>query len=95
MHMPEIPTPTPAPAAPTSDHDMLVGLNVKMDYVTRNLRDLNDGVSTRLTDIDNRVRAVEKTNESFATVKTIVYSLVSLILVGVVGALLSLVIRQQ
>jgi uncharacterized membrane-anchored protein len=83
------------PAMPTtqSDHDMLVTLNVKMDQVNRNIRDLTDGTTVKLTDLDTRLRKVENVGESFTTVKTIVYGMVSLILIGVIGGLLTLVLR--
>lgn len=41
------------------DHDMLVTLNTKMDGVVVDIKDLKDGLSTRLSAVETRVKIIE------------------------------------
>jgi hypothetical protein len=59
-----------------------------MDKVT--LKDIYDAVS----DLRNEIGGKYVTKEEFAPVKAIVYGLVSLILISVVGALITLVVTR-
>lgn len=66
-----------------SDDTKLAVISTKMEYV-----------QTKLDQIDNKLNASYVSKDEFEPIKRIVYGMVGLILVAVVGALVSLVVKQ-
>lgn len=69
---------------PMSEEEKHENLNVKLDYIQRDIKDIKDSLKSDYVKKDE-----------FLPVKNIVYGMVGMILVAVVGALITLVIRQQ
>lgn len=45
---------------PGSDHDLLIALNGKVDRITDDIGDLKNGMSKRLSDVEDRVNEIER-----------------------------------
>lgn len=43
-----------------NDHDLLVTMHEQIKGIKNDIKDLKDGTSTKLTDHENRIRALEK-----------------------------------
>ncbi len=46
--------------APSQDHDLLTKLDVKVDALKEDIRILNDGTSSKISDHELRIRLLEK-----------------------------------
>lgn len=67
----------------------------KKDIEYRILESKLDSVRGDVTEIKNVLKGSYVTQDQFVPVRTVVYGLVGIILLGVVGALLALVLRGQ
>lgn len=48
------------PRENASDHDLLIRLDTKVDQLTKDVKLMSDGISTKIASIDIRVNAIEK-----------------------------------
>jgi len=88
-----------APLAPvhSGDHDLLITLVAKVDGVKEDIRVLNDGTSTKISDHETRIRGLEKIQEassgSISLTNRIVMGACAIVLVSVLSGLVYLVVK--
>ncbi len=62
----------------TSDHDLLVGLNVRLEDIKADIKELKDGVSSKLENHEVRIRSLEN-----RMVQVFTFGVAGLILLGI------------
>jgi hypothetical protein len=82
-----------------TDHNLLITLNNKVDEVTQSLKEMNDGMRTRLRDVEMRVNTIETivdkvdpitTHSRFIEVERQVgYIKFTLYIIGVIAVIIS------
>ena len=78
----------------TTDHDLIIRLDSKMDDLKQDIKDLKDGTTTQIQDHEARLRTLEKEAEDHILVKKVVYGAVSFILLAVLSSVVYLVIQR-
>lgn len=80
--------------AENNDHDLLIGLNVKMSDMQVDVKEIKEGTYIRLNQHETWIKALQVEMESHKIVKKIVFGAVGVFLISLVGALATLIIRH-
>ena len=75
------------------DRETIIRLTVNVERMIQDIKGLTDVVDGRLWDHENRIRTMERVVDDFILVRKVVYWMVWIILVSVIWAVITLVLR--